>query len=411
MPPPRLNDCHRSASARCLHPAPKVTPNFRLLAIPALMLSFLCAAAEKPAAIAASAEAPPAPEAAPIAIAPEAQFHIMVGEMAANRGQPGVAATEFLAALESVPDPALAARATGLAISAGSGALLEQTARRWLEIEPSNMEPREVILQLALQRDNVDEAYTQSDAIINGHGGGRDDGFRHVALMMAQQPGKSDTAVAVLKRLVEQYPQEPGAYYASALVALRYEQVEAAEVAAREAVRLRPESRDNTLLLIGVLVKQQKLDESDKTLDALTKRNKKESADLRLAYAKLLLESNQRERARAQLERILKDSPKNEDALYALGVFNVNDGKTAQAKKQFETLTKSLERGSDAHFQLGRIAEREKDWDAALAEYQYVSSGPQALDAAVRRAAVLAQLGRTGEARAMRQKHGKGDRA
>lgn len=366
------------------------------------MLSFLYAAA---AQAAATAEPPPpaipaAPAAEPIAIDPEAQFHIMVGEMAANRGQPGLAATEFLAALRTVPDPALAARATGLAITAGNGPLLEQTARRWLEIEPNNMDPREVILQLALQRDSVEEAYAQSDAIVNGHAGGRDDGFRHVALMMAQQPGKSDTAIAVLKRLVQQYPQEAGAYYATALVALRYEHVEAAEVAAREAVRLRPESRENTLLLIGVLVKEQKLDESDSTLDALARRNKKESGDLRLAYAKLLLESSQRDRARTQLERIIKDNPKNEDALYALGVFNVNDGKTAQAKKQFQSLTKSLERGSDAHFQLGRIAEREKDWDAALGEYERVSSGPQALDAAVRRAAVLAQLGRTGEARA-----------
>ena len=366
------------------------------------MLSFLYAAA---AQAAATAEPPPpaipaAPAAEPIAIDPEAQFHIMVGEMAANRGQPGLAATEFLAALRTVPDPALAARATGLAITAGNGPLLEQTARRWLEIEPNNMDPREVILQLALQRDSVEEAYAQSDAIVNGHAGGRDDGFRHVALMMAQQPGKSDTAIAVLKRLVQQYPQEAGAYYATALVALRYEHVEAAEVAAREAVRLRPESRENTLLLIGVLVKEQKLDESDSTLDALARRNKKESSDLRLAYAKLLLESSQRDRARTQLERIIKDNPKNEDALYALGVFNVNDGKTAQAKKQFQSLTKSLERGSDAHFQLGRIAEREKDWDAALGEYERVSSGPQALDAAVRRAAVLAQLGRTGEARA-----------
>lgn len=386
-------------------PAPYVTSNLRLLAIPVLTLSLLSfgpAQAAKPKEpVAAVAEAV-VPEAPSVSVDdPEAQFHIMVGEMAANRSQPGVAATEFLAALEKVPDPALAARATGLALSAGNAALLQATARRWLEIEPNNMDPREVLLQLALQRPDLDEAYEHSDAIINGHGGGRDDGFRHVALLLAQQNGKPDTAIAVLRRLVEQYPKEAGAYYASALVALRYEQADAAEIAAREAVRLRPDSKDNTLLLIGVLVKQQKLDESDATLDGLTKRNKKERAELRLAYAKLLLESNQRERARTQLERVLKDDSKNEDALYALGVFNANDGKLALAKKQFQSLIKSQERGSDAHFQLGRIAEREKDWDTALSEFQLVSAGPQALDAAVRRAAVLAQLGRSGEAREM----------
>ncbi|MDB5969817.1 MAG: hypothetical protein JWQ90_2267 [Hydrocarboniphaga sp.] len=378
-----------------------MTLKFRKLVFPTLMLSLLsCAAALAEDAPAPAPEAPDESDSVGVSD-PEAQFHIMTGEMAANRGQPGLAATEFLAALKTVPDPALAARATGLAINAGNGALLELTARRWLEIEPNNMDPREVILQLGLQRGDAEEIYTQADAIINGHAGGRDDGFRHVALLMAQQPGKPDTSLAVLKRLVDQYPKEPGAYYATALVTLRYDQAAAAEVAARESVRLEPDSRENTLLLIGVLVKQQKIDEADKTLDALTKRNKKESGDLRLAYAKLLLESNQRERARAQLEKILKENPKNEDALYALGVFNVNDGKLDLAKKQFQSLTKNIERSSDAHFQLGRIAERQKNYEDALNEYKQVNAGAQALDAAVRRAAVLAQLGRSGEAREM----------
>ncbi len=386
--------------------AQKVTLNFRKLAFPALALGLLSTASafaqgKAPAAPAADAAEPAEPDDAVGVSDPEAQFHIMTGEMAANRGQPGLAATEFLAALKTVPDPALAARATSLAISAGNGGLLELTARRWLEIEPNNMDPREVILQLGLQRGDADEAYTQADAIINGHAGGRDDGFRHVALLMAQQPGKPDTALGVLKRLVEQYPKEPGAYYATALVTLRYDQTDAAEAAAREAVRLRPESRENTLLLVGVLVKQQKIDEADSTMDALARRNKKESGDLRLAYAKLLLESNLRDRARAQLEKILKDNPKNEDAQYALAVFNVNDGKLDVAKKQFQGLTKNIERASDVHFQLGRIAERQKRYEDALAEYKQVNTGNAALDAAVRRAAVLAQLGRSGEAREM----------
>lgn len=389
----------RASLPRRTAPATLVTSNLRLALAPALMLALLSVAAVQAAD--ADLPSPPAPERSDVGVSdPEAQFHIMLGEMAANRGEAGVAASELLAALRTVPDPALAARATSLAISAGNGGLLELAARRWLEIEPNNMDPREVILQMGLQRGDADEAFEQADAIVNGHGGGRSDGFRHVAVLMAQHPGKSDTAISVIKRLVEQYPAEPGAYYASALLALRYNQLDAAEVAARETVRLKADSRDNTLLLIGVLVKQGKLDESDATLDALAKRNKKESADLRLAYAKLLLESSQRARARGQLERILKDSPKNTDALYALAVFNANDGQYDVARKQFQSLTQNLDRGSDAHFQLGRIAERQKDWNTALSEYEAVSGGPQALDAAVRRAAVLAQLGRTGEARA-----------
>src|SRR3546814_2742468 len=63
---------------------------------------------------------PPAP--APVAVAPpapnpvtreadaEAQFHVMAGEMAADRNQPGIAASEFIAALQRVDDADLAKR-------------------------------------------------------------------------------------------------------------------------------------------------------------------------------------------------------------------------------------------------------------------------------------------------------------
>ncbi len=364
-------------------------------------------AAAKPKPAAKSAPAPSVEQEQPaddsVQSNPEAQFHLMLGEMAANRQQPGVAAVEFLEALKTYPDAALAARASAMAYSAGDAVLVEKIARRWLEIEPNSLEAREVILHVALQGGDVEEAYTQSVAIVEGHGGGRDDGFRQIALLMAREPNDPAVSLATLRRLAEQYPKEPGTYYAIALLALRTDKLDDAETAAREAVKLRPDSRENNLLLVGVLVKQKKFDESDKLLDSVVQKNRAQRDEFRLAYAKLLLEAEQRPRARAQLERIAKDNPKNEDALYALGVFNINDGKLAEAKKSFLALSKSPDRGGDAHFQLGRIAEREKNWDQALREYDAVKSGTQALEASMRRAAVLVKLGHTDEARAQLQ--------
>lgn len=388
-----------------------MTVYLRRFALPALALSVLLAApaalaAGKPAPLPPAADAPdkvkPA-EVPEVVSNPEAQFHLMLGEMAANRSQPGVAAVEFLEALKTFPDPILAARAATMAYTAGDIGLLEKIARRWLEIEPNSMEAREVILHVSLRQSDVDEAVTQSKAIIEGHGGGRDDGFRQIALMMVRDGNNVATAMNTLNRLAEQYPKESGMHYAIALLALRTDKLDIAETAAREARRLSPDSKENSLLLVGVLVKQKKLDESDTVIDALAKKNKAQRDDIRLAYARLLLEADQRSRARGQLERIVKDNPKSEDALYALGVFDLNDGKVAEARQAFTKLSKSPERGVDAHFQLGRVAEREKDWNLALKEYEQVTSGNQALDAALRRAAVLAKLGRIDDARAQLQ--------
>jgi tetratricopeptide (TPR) repeat protein len=150
-----------------------------------------------------------------------------------------------------------------------------------------------------------------------------------------------------------------------------------------------------------MLVKRGQIAESDKIVNGLLKKHKAERDDLRMAYAKLLLESDRREKAREQLELVLKNNPKKVDARYALGVFAFNDGNFDEARKQFEVLAKDPNRGADAHFQLGRIAERQAHYDEALKHYEAVSNGAQALDAAVRRAGVLARLDRTGEAREM----------
>src|SRR3546814_16941589 len=62
------------------------------------------------------AVAPPAPNPVTREADAEAQFHVMAGEMAAGRNQPGIAASEFIAALQRVDDADLAKRATALAI-------------------------------------------------------------------------------------------------------------------------------------------------------------------------------------------------------------------------------------------------------------------------------------------------------
>lgn len=332
---------------------------------------------------------------------PEAQFHIMTGEMAANRGRPELAAQEFMAALKTVPDAALAARTTGLALSSGNLALTEAAARRWLEIDSTSLEAREVILRLALQRGSAAEVYEQAAAIVRGHAGGPDEGFRHAALLLAQDADKPELSLTLMQKLVDEFPGLAGAHYAMGLLALRFGQTEAAEKSAREALRLAPDTKDYALLLAGVLVKRGQLAESDKIIDRLARKHSAERDDMRMAYAKLLLESEQRERAREQLQLVLKNNPKNPDARFALGVFAYNDGELGEARKQFEALAKDPERGSDAQFQLGRIAERQRRYEDALRHYEAVSNGAQALDAAVRRAGVLAQLERTGEARAM----------
>ncbi len=326
-----------------------------------------------------------------------AQFHLMAGEMAAGRKEPGVAAREFLAALETVDDAALAQRATMLAISARDEALALQGAQRWLQLEPSSMDAREVIARIALAHDDLEIVNQQLDAIVQGHAGGVDDAFPIVASVLSQTaPEQADAALAAVQRLAAKYPKSAGGAHAVAIVALRFNKAELADQASRKAVELAPKSRDEKLLRVGVLVKLDRYDEAQTLIETVVKKDP-QADELRLAFAKLLLESRQRDAARAQLDKVLARTPNQPDAMFALGVMAANDRDVSSAEKWLKPLLDG-ERSEDAAFQLGRLAEASGRYEDALLYYNRVTRGARGLDAAIRQAAVLAQMGRTEEA-------------
>lgn len=372
-----------------------------------LLIAALCAGAS------ACATAPAKPTAAALKMPPaparqltpqeekQLQMRILTGELAAGRGQPDVAAREFLEALKLADDAELAQRTTSLALSARDETLALAAAQRWQELEPNEADPREVILRLSLNRNDNTEAYKQAEAIVEGNAGGIEDGFGQIALILSQTaPEQSAPVIALTQQLAARWPKKAAGPHAVGLVALRFNELAIADEAAQQALKLAPGSRDEELLLAGVRVRQGRVDESDAIIDTLAKRDKNAS-ELRLGYAKLLLESGAREPARVQLLKVADSDAKNQDARYALGVLAFNDRNLDEAERWFRPLVAGGERAADAAFQMGRIAEQRKRYDDALSYYARVGNGPQALDAQVRRAAVLALAGRLDEARTL----------
>lgn len=346
------------------------------------------------AALPAGAAEPrfPTPEAA-------AQYHVMVGELAALRQQPELAANEFLKALAVLPDAELAMRAASLALSARNEPLALKAARRWQELAPGEMDPREAVARLALRAGGRAEAQAQCEAIIKGHAGGIDEGFRQVAQVLAQEGGKRDDALAIMEKLRSQHPPRAGAWHAQGLLALRFGQLELAEKSVREALRLKPASRDTLLLLTGVLVKKGDIAGADQAMTELLK--VADAPDLRMGYARLLLEAERQDEARRQFELVLVQKPDSAEARYALGLLALEQQQLDAAEPHFKALLKSEDLGQRAAYYLGRIEEVRNRPLGALQWYEQVNEGEQAIDAITRRAVVLGKLGRLDEGRAL----------
>lgn len=353
----------------------------------------------------------PAPEpAAPIAAldAPElsyqdraaAQFYVMSGELAAGRGQPAIASRQFLEALKLIKDTGLAQRATVLGLTGRDLGLALEGARVWLKLAPNEMEPREIIARISLSKGDTAEALAQCKAIVSGHAGGVTEGLRITSQLLAQSAApQMNDAMTVMRELAATWPKESEGQHGIGLVALGNKQPAEAEVAARAALVLSPGARNHLILLGATLIKQDKQEGAESIFDALAKRDA-EPADLRLMYAKLLLESNQKDLARIQLRKGLSAQPGNTDIAYALGILALNDRQYDEAALHLEPLLDD-ERGSDAAFQMGRVEEGRKNFPKALSYYERAIGGMQGLDAAIRRGYVLAQMKKLDQARAL----------
>jgi tetratricopeptide (TPR) repeat protein len=331
----------------------------------------------------------------------KAQYHVLVGEMAAQRRQPERAAQEFLKALELSPEPELAMRAASLALAAKNEPLALKAARRWQQLAPDEADPREAVARLALRVGKRDEVLQQCEALIRGHAGGPGEGFRQVAQVLSQEGARKEDALAVMDQLRRKWPELAGGWHAQSLLALRFGNIPLAETSAREALRLAPGSRDSLLLLAGVLVRKGDIAGADAAMAEVVKAGGADTVELRMGYARLLLEAEHLDAARREFEAILEARPDAPEPRFALGLLELERENVDAAEPHFKALHASPEFRQRAAYYLGRIEDVRRNPAQALEWYAQVTEGEQALEALARRALALGRLGRVAEARRM----------
>src|SRR6266851_5307818 len=79
----------------------------------------------------------------------ETLYRVLVGDIALQRGEPGLAARAFYEAARDAEDPALARRATEVALFARQRALALESARLWMRLDPGAERARQLAATLS----------------------------------------------------------------------------------------------------------------------------------------------------------------------------------------------------------------------------------------------------------------------
>ena len=326
-------------------------------------------------------------------------YKVLVAEVALQRGKYDVAIKNYLDLGETYRDAHLLERAARIAVYAHDDAHALKAAKLWVELEPNNIDAREVVTAFYVRNGQYEEAQRQLEALLKINGSDNENAFMLIAGLLGRQQDKQ-AALEVMQRLVNSRPNDPNALYALSHLAVHAGVLDQAEQAIKRVVELQPDRIDAYILEARILTMRGKSAEALKLLDEKVKKYPNDIA-LRTNYARSLVDAKRMDDAFAQFKIINKQSPDEAEILRALGMVAVEMGKVDEGEKYFLRLNQSYpDYQSESSFYLGRIAQEfHKDPDEAIKWYSRVDLGENYLEARIRIALLLAEKGDVTQAR------------
>jgi len=210
----------------------------------------------------------------------------------------------------------------------------------------------------------------------------------------------SDKAAALdwLIEATRSYPDVAEGHWAVAQAAVAAGKTDMALAEARRAVALKPDW-DVAVVFEAELYLGS---EPQKGLTLLKKylEAHPDDKDIRLFYARALLNQKQFAAARDEFQRLLNDRPDSPDLAFAIALISMQMGDYARAEKELQqALSKGGKEESTVHYYLAQLNEARQNDTAALEHYREVKDGEYGYAARLREVALLDKAGKLGEAR------------
>ena len=360
--------------------------------------------APQSAVVAGEAVADPAAEAAAKAqaalprqpLTPEILFKFLVAEVAGQRGAIGVANSTYLDLARQTRDPRVARRAVEVAMFARDQAGALEATRLWAATEQDSERAQQTLAALLLGESRFDEAEPLLKTLLKQDAA---NGFLHLSALTGKLRD-TQTVLELVERLAADYPELPEARFAVAQAAASAGRFDAAVAALQQADSLRPGWEPAALLRVQILGRTSRADALAFMRSFLA--THADAREVRLTYARTLVNANQFAEARVEFTRLMDDFPRNAEVSLAAGLLSMQMGDFDAAR---DLLARTLEynpRDPDTvRYYQGQLAEQMKQPETAAAFYAEVKAGNYMVPARARQAALLAQAGRHDDARAL----------
>jgi tetratricopeptide (TPR) repeat protein len=327
-------------------------------------------------------------------------FDILLGEISGQRGRFDVSVPHYLQAALDSNDPRVAERAVTIATFAKDYAVAARAARRWIALDPNNLEARKVLTALSLRTNETDEVVTQLEYLVNASAD-QEAGFGLATAILARHADKK-VSLQVMERLAKRYPGSPESLLGVSRLAIIGEDLTRALQAVDQVLEMRPGMPGAEILRAQILIEQDRKTEALQALEQAVGRNPKDP-ELRFAYGHLLLDAGDQKGARQQLRRVVELDPSNANALYSLALLELEAKQIKAAEQHLQQLLELGQKQQSVYYYLGYAAQERGDDAGAIEWYRKVEAGEYWTQARLRIGKLMAGQGRVEEMRAEMQ--------
>jgi tetratricopeptide (TPR) repeat protein len=333
-------------------------------------------------------------------------YQLLVGELNVQAGEPGSGFAILLDAARKTKDEALYQRATELALQSRSGEAALQAAKSWKASIPESQEANRYILQILLALNRVEEAgRALKSSIASLPLNEQSAAIGSIPRVFNRVQDKSFAAKIVEQALSTaiQNPETAGtAWTTIGRMKRDAGDIQGAAEAARAGHAANRRAPGPIMLALSLL--NQVPDEVQPMIsqymagDAIP--------DLRLGYARTLIDLDQIQPALAQLNQLSKQHPEFAPGWLFLGLLQSDLSQVLQAEQSLQQYLKLATNSNDpdrsgglseAYLALSQMAQKQGRFAQADEWLTQIPTDADPLKVASRRAALLAQQGRKTE--------------
>ncbi|QRX84663.1 tetratricopeptide repeat protein [Glaciimonas sp. PAMC28666] len=326
----------------------------------------------------------------------EILFKELSSEIAFQRGNWQSAYVTLISVAKQTRDPRPARRAAEMALSAKQAGDALVAIRLWRELAPDSDEATQYFLGFIMLSNNLSEAQPiLEQRLATASPPTRGLVIFQIQRLLSRAQDKV-AAMRMLEAIVAPYLNLPEAHLALAQAAFSNGDSPRAVEEAHLGLQLKPDSE--LAILTVAQVAPDKVIAAKALTDFLAIHPK--AREVRIAYARTLVEQKQYDLARAQFEVLLKTDKDDLTTLLALGLLNAQIGDNKMAENYLTQYVDKLEAHPDENRDntqalqiLAQIAAERNDIDGALNWLAKVGPGEAYLDTQLRRAQLIAKRG------------------